>query len=425
MLAFLRRWSKRPASDGAPSSEGRALRRLAIRGSLFELAGYAGNIGLRVISSIVLRRLLSPEIMGLNLILDGLSLGLVLLSDVGIQQAVVQSARGDEPVFLDTAWSIHVVRGWLLWVLACLLALPLAWAAGEPAFVWLVPLHSFSIVLMGFGSTAEFTLRRRLLPGRIVRNDLIAQLAMLAVSTTWASHDPSVRALVAGGVTSAAVRTALTYVLARDVGRRDRFRWDSQARREIFEFGKWITASSAVFFVSSWGDRLLVVAMLGTDTAGVYATAILVAEAVGNALDRVIHGVFYPLFARVGREGLDALRVVYYQTRLRFDALTLIATGVLAMTGPWVIGLFYDERYQAAGWMLRVLCVRSATLCVVAPAETCLTSLGHTRYGFYQNVARALWVLVAVPVGHALGGVQGVVWAVALAGVPPLFVVWL
>ena len=415
--------SRERAAPEEPKGLGR-WKRLVLRGSAFELGGYVATYGLRFVSSTVLRSLLFPAAFGLMEVINGVLIGLIMLSDVGIKQAVIQSERGDDPVFLDTAWTIHVVRGVALWIVAGLLAFPAGWITGEMELAYLIPIASLGVVALGFHSTAEFTLRRRMTLGRVILMEVVAQAVTVTVTITWASLSPTVWALVAGGLCNALVRLAFSYWLTRFAGHTNRFRWDPQVRHEIWQFGKWITASSAVFFAASWGDRLLMVSFLGTTVSGVYATAVLIAESVGAALDKVIHGVFYPLFSRVGREGTERLREVYYATRLRFDALTMVATGGLAAMGPWVIGLLFDDRYAAAGWMLRVLCLRSASMAVVAPAETCLTSLGHTRYGFYQNVVRAVWILGGVPLGYAFAGAEGVVWVAALSGLPPLLALW-
>lgn len=412
------------AADGSNGGTGSRWRKLALRGSVFELAGYVASYGMRFVSSTVLRSLLFPAAFGLMEVINGVTIGLIMLSDVGIRQAIIQSKRGHEQVFLDTAWTMLAVRGVILTALACAVSYPAALLAGEPSLATLMPVAALGTVLLGFSSTSEMTLRREMKLGRVVGMEVVSQALSITVAIVWASYSPTVWALVAAGLVNVASRVVITYWLNRTVGYRNRFRWDAGVRKEIFDFGKWITASSAVFFVSNWADRLMLVAFLGATVSGVYATAVLIAESVGAALDKVIHGVFYPLFARVGEEGLDRLKGVYYATRLRFDALTMIATGALMVLGPWVIGFLFDDRYAEAGWMLQVLSIRTAFMCIVAPCETCLTSLGHTRYGFNQNMMRATFMLIGVPIGFYTWGVQGVVWVVALSGVPPLLALW-
>ncbi|MCB9604100.1 MAG: oligosaccharide flippase family protein [Sandaracinus sp.] len=411
-------------SDDATSENKPKVGRLAARGSVFELGGYLATYVLRFVSSAVLRSLLFPAAFGLMEVINGISIGLIMLSDVGIQQAIIQSPRGDEQRFLDTAFTMHVVRGLGLWVVALVLAYPAAWVTDSPELATLIPVATLGNVVLGFQSTSEYTLRRRMMLGRIIGIEVFCQLMALGTTITWASLSPSVWALIAGGLVNVTFRVALSHWLAGVVGYRNRFAWDAGVRKEIFEFGKWITGSSAVDFMSMWGDRLLLVGLLGTSVSGVYATAVLIAETFSGALNRVVHGVFYPLFSRVAREDFSALQGVYYQARKRFDVLSMTATGGLSALGPWVIEFLFDSRYVDAGWILRILCVRSAFQCVLAPCETCITALGHTRFGFYQNLARAIWVAAGVPIGFWLGGVVGVVWVVAFAGVPPMLVLW-
>lgn len=38
-------------------------------------------------------------------------MGLTVLSDVGILQAIVQNERGEDAEFFDTAWTLQIVRG--------------------------------------------------------------------------------------------------------------------------------------------------------------------------------------------------------------------------------------------------------------------------------------------------------------------------
>lgn len=413
-----------PASAGDKAEEQGRLKKLAMRGGMWEMIGHISSYVLRFGSRTLLGALLFPAAFGVMEIINGLQFGLIMLSDVGIHQAIIQSKRGDEQVFLDTAFTMHVVRGVGLWLVACVLTYPIMWVTGEPELVYLIPVGSLTILILGFHSTSEFTLRRQMAPARLIAMDTFVQMVTVVVTVTWASYSPSVWALLAGGLVNASLRMVLTHWLGGVVGYYNRFRWDPTVRKEIFEFGKWITGSSAVDFASMWGDRLLLVTFLGTTVSGVYATAVLMADTASGALNRVVHGVFYPLFSRVARDDRAGLREMYYDMRMRVDWLALGATGGLAALGPWVIHLLFDERYAEAGWMLRLLCVRAAFQCIIVPCETCLISLGHTRNGFYSNVARATWIVVMVPIGYYFGGVVGVVWAATFAGLPSVMVLW-
>src|SRR5690606_8194669 len=94
------------------------------RGSLWALAGYGGSRVLRIGGNLVLWRLLYPDAFGLIALVNVFITGLTMFSDVGIGPSIVQNPRGDDPAFLNTAWTIQVVRGFILGIAGAALAAP-------------------------------------------------------------------------------------------------------------------------------------------------------------------------------------------------------------------------------------------------------------------------------------------------------------
>src|SRR5882757_5806108 len=138
-----------PASDiarPAPAS----LETRALRGSLWALAGHAGGQLLRLGGNLVLWRLLYAEAFGLMAIVNVFMQGLAMFSDVGIGPSIIQSDRGDDPDYLNTAWTIQALRGFALFAVAALAAVPVAHFYGEPELATLIPLVSAGSILSGF-----------------------------------------------------------------------------------------------------------------------------------------------------------------------------------------------------------------------------------------------------------------------------------
>jgi len=398
------------------------IRTLAIRGSVFEAASFVLSQGLRLASNLIVTRLLYPEAFGIAALVSIFISGLELLSDVGLQQVVVQKERGDDPDFLNTVWTMHLVRGLGLWVLALALAWPFALVYQEPDLRPLILATSVQLAFTGFSSTSFFTLRRKVSLGWINLVDLLSQLAGIVTVLTWAWIRPSVWALVTAGPVSALVRMTASHFLP--VPYRNRLHWDRAIAREVFLFGRWIFAATAVYFFGRQGDRLLLGRFAGAATLGVYSIALFLAEAIGNVAERITHGVFFPIFSRVGESTTDELRRVYYRARLHLDVVSMTSLGGLSAAGPWVVQLLWDQRYLEAGWMVRILCLRVAMACVLTPCETCLVALGHPRYGFLRNCLRTLGVVAGASLGWRFFGLQGLVWGIATAEIPNFFLLW-
>src|SRR3978361_1231173 len=96
----------------------RALERRAIVASFWSILEYGSGTGMRVVSSLVLTRLLLPSYFGEMTLVMTLVVGINLLSDIGLGPSVIQSPRGDEPLFLNTALTLQVLRGVVLWLIA-------------------------------------------------------------------------------------------------------------------------------------------------------------------------------------------------------------------------------------------------------------------------------------------------------------------
>src|SRR5688572_2933464 len=99
------------------------LRERVLRAGGWTVAGFALSQAIRFGANLVMTRLLVPEMFGVMAIATMVMYGLALFSDVGLRQSVVQSRRGREPAFLDTAWTIQIARGFVIWGAALAVAL--------------------------------------------------------------------------------------------------------------------------------------------------------------------------------------------------------------------------------------------------------------------------------------------------------------
>src|SRR5262249_34908258 len=135
---------------------------------------------LRFAFNLLLTRLLAPELFGLMALVNLFLQGLQMFSDLGIRQVVMAHRDGEDPDFLDTAWTLQVIRGLILTVAAGLLAAPLAALYNQPDLCWLLPLTGLTAALAGLEATGPLVLARRLVRGPLVLMELGSYLAGVA-----------------------------------------------------------------------------------------------------------------------------------------------------------------------------------------------------------------------------------------------------
>jgi O-antigen/teichoic acid export membrane protein len=193
-----------PREEG--ESQHKTLEKQAARGTLYVVVYYGVSLSLRVVSSVILARLFSPEYFGVMTLLTTVLIGLNLFSHIGLADSVIQNPRGDDPVFLNTAWTLQVVRGAGLWLLTILLAWPVARFYHEPRTLTLFPALGFACVIAGASSPSLLTLARHLGVGKLSMLELLGQIVQFVVTLAWAFIQPSLWALVGGRLASELVR---------------------------------------------------------------------------------------------------------------------------------------------------------------------------------------------------------------------------
>src|SRR5580658_9203711 len=162
------------STEDRDESRFRAHESRALKGTYFIVAFYGMALGMRFVGSIILTRLFAPELFGLMTLLTTVIVGLNLFSHIGLEDSIIQNPRGDDEAFINTAWTIQVLRGIFLWVVILLLAWPVA-KFYEPRLLWLLPVVGFGCVIAGFCSPNLLTLSRHLGVGRLSLLELISQ----------------------------------------------------------------------------------------------------------------------------------------------------------------------------------------------------------------------------------------------------------
>jgi O-antigen/teichoic acid export membrane protein len=399
--------------SGEPPSP--SLKRRVLSAGAWSLGGYGLNLALRLGTNLLMTRLLVPEMFGTMAIAIIVMNGLAMFSDLGLRQSIVQSKRGNDPAFLNTAWLIQIVRGVLLWFVALGISMLVAHANSrgwvpkdsvyaDPSLPYVIAILAFGTVIVGFGSTKTAEASRNLALGRLMLIDIFGQIAALVCMFGWIWIDRSIWALVAGSIC-----WSLTLVLLSHIwlpGTANRWQWDPSAFHEIFHFGKWIFISSILAFLAANGDRLLLGSLVDATLLGIYVIAFQIFSAIEQMLAGLIAGVGFPAVSEIARERPAALKAGYYRIHMAVASVAYTCSGILMISGQSVIDLLYDHRYAQAGWMLQVLAAALLTV-PFQIAIQCFVALGMPHVLSRVLTLRLVVLAVAMVGGYHLFGVSG------------------
>ena len=393
---------------------GNSLLARVIRAGSVTMLGNVGSQLLRFVSNLLLTRLLFPGAFGLMAIAQSILTAANLLSDVGLQQAVVRSHRAHDAAFLDTIWTMQILKG-LLIVVAMAIAAPFA-AKGyaQPSLVAIMPALGLASLVTGFSSTKVALMNRRIEVGRLTMMELGAQFVGIVVMLVWARLVPTTWALVGGNLASALARTLASYWLIDGPG--NRLRWDRSVVQEVWQFGGWVMLASGVTFLAGEGRNLLNAALVSAGEVGLLVISSTLAFVVWNAIQQVSGRVLFPAYAEVHRERPHKLSAVVERSR-RWQLLGGCAVATLfALFGARLVHWFYDPRYAMAGVFLQIQAVGTLFSFLNASYSGVLWALGRPGLNTVLLAVQVVVVALLTLLGHALGGTLGLVAGASCTG---------
>ncbi len=403
-----------------------SLRSLALRGSVWTITGFGSSQLVRLAGNIILTRLLFPEAFGMMALVNVFLMGLELFSDIGVAPSIIQHDRGDESDFLNTAWTIQVIRGVGLTLCAALLSWPVAiWWFKKPELVPLMIVAGTSSLIMGFNSTKLATASRHMAVGRLTLLEFGTQVLGLVLTVAFALAYRSVWALVFSGLASNLVKMSLSHCFV--PGPVNRFCWNHAAAVELSRFGRWIFLSTAISFLSGQADKMLLGRLFNDSVMGFYGIALTLSDVPGRLVSALCGRILYPALSRKYRSDKQRFVDVYVLARRWLNLVTQPAVGLLIVDGDLVVRLLYDHRYQSAGPMMQVLSIRIAMGSLILPGNSALTAMGHPKYATIAAACKSAALFLLIPTAFRAWGIMGPVWVMGLIEIVtwPVFVVGL
>ncbi len=371
---------------------------------------------LRFGSNLILARLLLPESFGLMALVNVFIMGLHLFSDVGLGPSLIQNKRGDDPTFINTAWTIQVIRGGALWLGSILIAWPIAQVYAEKELLYLIPVVGLGTLISSFNSTALYTLNRQLALGKLAIFELGGQVSGLVAMIAWAWFDRSVWSLVVGGIVAAIIQLVWSHRLLPE--QPNRFVWDKEAAKNIFSFGKWIFFSTALTFLASQADRLILGKLITPAQLGVYGIAYTLADIPRQVIMTLSGKVIFPAFSKLIDLPRETFRAKILKNRR--PLLLALAAGltILVSFGDYAVRLLYKPIYHDAAWMLPIIAVGIWHTSLYSTISPALMALGKPIYNTIGFSLTLITITTALFVGYHYMGLKGAVIAVAIGDLP-------
>lgn len=396
-------------------------RAMSSGGSLVAITIVASNI-LRIASTIILTRVLSPVDFGVTGFSGAVLNILLMMSDVGFGVYIIRHARGGDARLLDIVWTVRLVRGAVLTLALAACSGPLTLLLGKPELQLAIAVTGVQFVLDGCSSLAVFTAIRDEKLFMLSLLDIVSAITQTVAGVALALWLHSYWAIIVAGLIGTGLKSWLSYTLFPGAARR--FAWDRAEVAELWRFGRTIAGAHTIQVLLSNVDKIALSRIFPLSLFGLYSLAFNLSGAASGFTNLYPSRILLPAFARAYRDDPIDLAQTYYGTRRRLMVLYAVAMGGFIAMAPAVVDLLYDPRYRAAATYLQWLALAPAIAMNNYAAREVLIVVGRVQSLLYANLVRLVWLALAGTGGFMAWGPIGLVAAVGCIEMPVQVYCW-
>jgi lipopolysaccharide exporter len=398
---------------------GETLSQRAIRGGAWMLALRVAERLLGLVRTVVLARMLTPDDFGvLGVALLAMS-ALETLSRTGFDVALIQK-KDNIREYLDTAWTIQVIRGLLLAIVLLIAAPLVARFFDSPEAIVIVRAMAAVELLKGLANTGVIYFQRDLEFSKQFVYQFSSTFANLTVAIIAALLWRNVWALALGLVTGQVVRCTLSFLMH---PYRPRLYVNWRKGREIFGFGKWVMATGIVVFCAVNGDDILLGKLLGTAALGLYQMAYLFANLATTEVTHVISRVALPVYSRL-QDDPQRLRSAFLKTLQTTLFLSAPVSAGVLLLGPDFTRVFLGEKWTPMVIGLQILAVSGLIRAIAATGGPLFNAVSRPHLDFWMNLMRVGVMAVTVFPLTKYWGLAGTSLAVLLGILASIPIWW-
>lgn len=385
-----------------------------LRSALLILTGNAASALLTLARNLIVARMISAEHYGIAATFAIAVSVAEMMSNLGLQQQIVQARTGDDTRFQAGVQGFSVLRGLLAGVGLFLLAAPLTAFLNIEGVTWafqamaLVPILNACVHFDIHRMTRQMHFWPLILTGTVP--PLLAVVALWPLSVWFGDY----RIMLYSILIQSVLAVATSHLTAR---RPYRVSLDTEIIKQSFSFGWPLLVNGILLFIVFQGDKLIVGRELGMATLAIFAMGYTLTLTPTLLIAKSAQNFFLPQLSDVHRNGtamdapFDHLARTVIQVGLLNGVLLVLGVSLL---GPPLVSFLLGEKYAALLPLLTWLAILQAFRVFKSGSSIVALAGGQTSDATIANLMRVL----ALPVAwYALvkgGDLLTVIWIATL-----------
>jgi O-antigen/teichoic acid export membrane protein len=374
------------------------LKEKAIRGGVARLAAQGASFLLRLVSLMVLARLLGPKDFGLVGMVTVFTGVLTLFRDFGLSSAAIQHANVTDEQISTLFW-INLLVGASLALVSLAMAPFIAEFYHEPRLVGVTAALAAGFLFNAAGVQHGVLLQRQM---------RFTALAVISTGALIVGTGIAIVGAMAGYGYWSLVAMALTGPLISTIGFWLSTGWvpgmpcRRSGIRSMMRFGGIVTLNGLVLYVANNVEKLLLGRFWGADVLGIYGRAYQLINIPTDNLNSAAGEVAFAALSRL-QDDASRLRRYFLKGYSLVLAMTMPITVACALFADDIIVVLLGPKWMAAAPILRLLAPTIFVFAIANPLGWLMTSLGlvdrSLKIGFVVAPLMIAGYLVGLPYG--------------------------
>jgi O-antigen/teichoic acid export membrane protein len=385
------------------------LTRSVVRGASWTGISQTAQQGFRLLTTIILARLLFPEDFGvISMVVVFTSIAVTIL-DMGLNQAIIQRKEVTEDHLNTTFWTILAMGVFLCVVLVAGSSL-VAKFFGTERVGPVLSVASISCIICPLGAVHGALLRKRLDFFRFSMAEALAAVVYLVVGVVMAVLGFGVWSIVAAGIANDTTYVVMRWILCRW---HPSFKFSFSALKDLWGFGINQTGTKFIEIVIQRLDSLIIGRFMTAAALGFYNLGIRVTTTPSQNLRFIITRVAFPAYSTIQDEGAR-LRRGFLKSVSFISIIGLPFFFGLVIVAPEFVRVVFGQKWGPAILPMQILSAAVAFRVIALAVPSLLLAKGRPGINLIINVARIVLMVPALLFGVKYGTV-GV--AVAISSV--------
>lgn len=383
----------------------------------FSLAAQVALLLIRLASTAVLARFLTPTEYGLVGMVTIVTGFLDMFRDAGLTVATIQR-RDLSSADLNSLFWINCGLGAVVATAIALLGPLLSWFYDQPKLVEITGALAIVSAVGSVGLQHKALLRRTLAFGKIaivdISSGLVGSLAAIAMANYGGSYWSIVMLYGASAITS----TVLSFVFS---GWRPCRPAIGKNSREFINFGAKLTGASFFSSIAARADNLLIGHFNGATALGLYDRAYQLMMAPLRQFDGAVGGAIFPALCRM-QDDPERLTAAVKKAQGVAFALSIPATSTLIVYADVIIGALLGSKWQGAVPIFSTLAGVTIFMSICRPVGWVLRAKGMGGRVLRLEIVGSCLAVLAFAIGVKWGPlgvarallIQNGLWSIVL-----------